>query len=158
MSNKFNFNKATIEALPLTEAKGKNKIYYDTKEKKLYILVGTQFKTFYVLKKQNGKTLKVKIGRFPDISVERARKICLFLKSQLAEGKTLDEIRKKNKKEETFLDIFESYINNPEKQETAYWKEQKSNFLRYAYPLFKKPFTAVSRKEINELFKDVSKH
>ena len=133
MSNKFNFNKATIEALPLTETKGKNKIYYDTKEKKLYILVGTQFKTFYVLKKQNGKTLKVKIGRFPDISVERARKICLFLKSQLAEGKTLDEIRKKNKKEETFLDIFESYINNPEKQETAYWKEQKSNFLRYAY-------------------------
>ena len=154
----FNFTKAAIEALPLTKEKGKHKIYYDTKEKKLYISVGTQFKTFYVLKKQNGEVLRVKIGRFPDIAVERARKICLFLKSQLEEGKTLDEIRNKHKKEETFGNIFETYINDPEKQKTPYWKEQRSIFERYAFPLFKKQFSSVSRKEINNLFKEVSKH
>lgn len=158
MNNKFNFTKAKLEALPLTETKGKNKFYYDAKEDKLYLLVGTQFKTFYMLKKQKGETLRIKIGRFPDISVERARKICIHLKSQLAEGKTLNEIKQSHKGEATFLDIFNEFINNPERSGTKYWQEQSRNFYRYAVPLFKKPYTSITRKDVRTLFQDVSTH
>ena len=80
--NRINFTKNTLINLPIPSQS--RAIYYDTNEDKLYLQItpaGT--KTFYLLKKVNTETLKIKIGRFPDMAIDKARSIAKTLKQKL---------------------------------------------------------------------------
>ncbi len=152
MATFVNFTKAGLSNLPYETEKGVRKNYYDKKEKNLYLQVGTKTKTFYILKKVKGKTYRVKIGRFPDMAIERARAKCIQFKSQFAENKTPDEIKKSQRKEETFYELFQEYINNPTREYSSYWEEQRRTVERYAQSLFKKKISTITRDDVNEVF------
>ncbi|HGL6718980.1 Arm DNA-binding domain-containing protein [Burkholderia contaminans] len=66
----LNFTKAAIEALPMPE-KGW-KYYYDTKVSGLAIGIGPSgVKTFILYRKVNRKPERIKIGRYPDLTVDK---------------------------------------------------------------------------------------
>ena len=70
--SKFNFTKATIEALPVPQ-KGW-KYYYDLKVQGLGIGVGaTGKKSFILYRKINGRPERITLGRYPDLAIEQAR-------------------------------------------------------------------------------------
>ena len=74
MAESINFTQTRLEKLP-PAPKGKRISYEDAKKPKLILRVtdkGT--KTFCVVKKTAGKTKWVTIGKWPETSIDRARK------------------------------------------------------------------------------------
>ena len=90
--NAFHFTKAAIDGIKLPS---KMISYHNTKENGLVIMVlPSGVKTFYLYKKVENKPIRMKIGRYPDLSIDNARKEAQKLKSDIALGK----IHRKKKK------------------------------------------------------------
>lgn len=71
MATRFRFTKAAIEALQPTD---KRATYYDSTVRKLAVLVSTAGrKTFSVIRWTDGKAVWLKLGTYPDMTIEQAR-------------------------------------------------------------------------------------
>lgn len=98
----ISFNKKSIEALPIPE-KGKRLEAHDQKTPGLIVRVtdvGT--KTFYTYKRiARQEPRRLKLGRYPDMTIEQARRTAKTLISEMAEGIHPRDKEKKahNKKE-----------------------------------------------------------
>ncbi|MES9850921.1 MAG: integrase family protein [Candidatus Thiodiazotropha sp. L084R] len=123
MSNKLNFTKATLEALPAAKP-SKRDYYNDTRVVGLQIQVTDKGnKTYYVYKRIHGQPKRIKIGRFPEMSPALARyeaQVCL---AQIAQG--VDPMvlkRQKRAKSVTLATAFEDFkvARNSLKEKTLY--------------------------------------
>ncbi|QRR11670.1 DUF4102 domain-containing protein [Burkholderia sp. MS455] len=64
------------------------KYYYDTKVSGLAIGIGPSgVKTFILYRKVNRKPERIKIGRYPDLTVDKARTQALTLIADIASGR-----------------------------------------------------------------------
>ncbi len=105
-SHHINFTKAALLRAP-NAAKGGKDYYYDTKEKGLVMavtLAGT--KSFYLYKRIDGKPERVLLGRFPDLSVENARKRAANAKGRIAVGENPQKAKRAIRDEMTFGALF----------------------------------------------------
>src|SRR5262245_24400042 len=72
-SARINFTKAAIQALPIP-AHGNRAVYHDTQTRGLHVIVTDRgVKTYYVRRKLHGRSERIRLGRFPDLTVEQAR-------------------------------------------------------------------------------------
>ncbi len=118
-TRKFNFTKGELLA---TEGNGKQQTLRDTQQRGLVLLIspaGT--KTFYVNRKVNGRAERVLIGRFPDFTVQQARKRAAFLNQQIDSGENPNDLKRQKRDEMTLGELHEIYME------------------RYAYPHLKYP-------------------
>ena len=120
MNNNINFTKNTLMNL---DAKQNTTFYYDKMEKGLYLSVsplGT--KTFYIQKRIGRKVERIKIGRFPDMTIDNARKKVRVIKAQVAEG--IDPMLEKRKirEEATFQDMYNLWMEKYSKISKKSWK------------------------------------
>ncbi|MCK7578393.1 MAG: Arm DNA-binding domain-containing protein [Chromatiales bacterium] len=71
---RLNFTKKTLEELPNAEA-GKRAYYHDTKVNGLLVAVtAAGVKSFQVYRKLSNKPVRVTLGRFPDMTIDQARR------------------------------------------------------------------------------------
>ena len=109
MANRFKFTKTTLLDLPIPEH-GKRDTYYDTDTPKLALRVtAAGAKTFYVIKRAGSEIVWLKIGGFPDMTVEKARQAALTALSSFANNENPAEVRRAKKKEPTFAELFKEY-------------------------------------------------
>lgn len=90
-ANKFRFSDANIGKIPRSEIRMK---LWDSETNGLCIRVGSK-KIFYVAKKKNGKDLYIRLGEFPYVTVEEARKEAHRVLAKIS--------RDSNKNENTFM-------------------------------------------------------
>lgn len=143
MGNKINFTKAIIDALPTPEP-GKRNIYHDTKISGLQLRV-TSVKTFFINRRiKGGDPQRITLGRYPDMTIEQARRKTLELVHDIAEGKNPADRIREAKKEMTLGDLFEEYMNRcatfnkrPDKPQATYrlylsdWKKKKLSTIKH---------------------------
>jgi len=119
MANKFKFTQTRVtNANPPAKRDSKNTIrieYHDTEQPKLILRVSSSgSKSFAVLKKdKTGKTKRITIGRFPDVSVSEARDKARAILSELSSG--IDPIEQKKALKQQSLSLqqlLDSYIEN----------------------------------------------
>lgn len=71
--SQFKFTKTALQGLPVPEV-GKRVTYYDTDTPKLALRVtAAGSKAFYVVKRAGSEMVWLKLGAFPDMTVEQAR-------------------------------------------------------------------------------------
>ena len=94
MSNRtINFTKATLDSLPTPEA-GKRVTYHDSKVHGLQIrITSSGVKTFSVCRwvSVDGKPERVTLGRYPAMSIEKARDNALNINAAIANKKNPNE-------------------------------------------------------------------
>lgn len=66
----------------------------------LETVIGVKTKTFYLVKKINGSVRRIKLGKFPSITVEQARAVALRLIAQTTEGRDPYQDEKDQEKKE----------------------------------------------------------
>jgi hypothetical protein len=131
--NAFNFTKVAIDSIKLPS---KMTSYHDTKENGLVIMVlPSGVKTFYLYKKVENKPIRMKIGRYPDLSIENARKEAQKLKSDIALGKNPQTEKKKFVNVNTFEDLFKMYIERYAKIHKKTWKYDEKEINRLCVPI-----------------------
>lgn len=148
MSN-INFTKATLEGLNIPH-KG-FKVYKDTKENGLclYITSGNA-KTFFVRKRINGKDERIILGKFPDLSIENARKKAAQTKGEIAQGIDPQEKKKAIRDDSSFAEMFYEYIEKHAKLHKKTWEYDEREIQRLLPHFFKKKLMMITAQMVRD--------
>ncbi|MGU7772317.1 tyrosine-type recombinase/integrase [Burkholderia sp. MR1-5-21] len=160
----LNFTKAAIEALPVPAKGAPWKYYYDTKVSGLAIGVGPSgIKTFILYRKVNRKPERIKIGRYPDLTVDKARAMAVTLISDIAGGANPAELKRARRAEMTFGDLFDQYHKNHSVPHKKTADEDKQKFDKYlsnnkdGINLASRRLSEITKAEVAQLFAKISK-
>ena len=154
---KLNFTKATLEALPKPPA-GKRAYYYDTKMRGLGISItsnGTY--SFIVYRWVNGKPERVTLGRFPDLSIEQARRKAESINATIAEGGNPNDLRRAERAEITLGALFDEYLERHAKIHKRSWDEDQAVFNRYLIPWQSRKLSTITKTDIQKLHQEIGR-
>lgn len=148
--NHFNFTKQSLSALRSIE--DVRLVYHDTREKGLCLYVTSNgTKTFFIRKRVNGRDEKIVLGRFPDISIEQARKLAQVNKGEVAKGLNPNTEKKKLKHEMTLKVLFDEYLERYAKQHKKTWEYDEKQFKRYLSTWQYRKLTTIQKQDIERL-------
>ncbi|AVR87518.1 Mobile element protein [Thauera aromatica K172] len=110
---------------------GKRLTIYDTETPKLALRVtATGTKTFYVVKRAGASVAWVKLGIFPDMTVEQARKAAAQALGEFASGANPAAARRAFKAELTLTEFFAEYATRHGEKKRA-WAADQQRFRDY---------------------------
>lgn len=147
---KINFTKATIDSLPLPEP-GKRAMHNDTKQAGLVLRVTSSgVKTFYAYKRvKGGSPEMISIGRYPEITIEVARKKAAEIVLELAQGNSVAQSKKEFREEPTLDQLFDSFLERHAKLKKKSWKTDETYYRLYlGKSLGKKKLSRIERRAI----------
>ena len=151
------FSKTTLQALELPEA-GKRLTIYDTETPKLALratAAGT--KTFYVVKRAGASMAWVKLGTFPEMTVEQARKAAALALGEFASGANPAAARRAFKAEPTLSEFFTEYGKRHGEKKRA-WAADVQRFRDYLQkPVGGKKLSEIDRAMIAKVLHDAEK-
>lgn len=155
-NRKFNFTKKALETI---ESPTKDKeYYYDLKVHGLCLCVTKNgVKTFYLYRKVNGRPERIRIGKFPDFSIENARGEASNLNHLIERGVNPNQEKQKIKAELTFGDLFDRYIKEYAKIHKKSWEEDVSQYKRYLESLGRKRLSSLNRTLFQALHTKIGK-
>lgn len=114
---KLKFSKTSLLALPLPED-GKRFVAYDVEVPKLAIrLTSAGSRTFFVIKRAGAQMAWVKLGTFPEMTVEQARAEALKILGEFAGGANPAAARRAIREEPTFSDALSDMLANKRKRD-----------------------------------------
>lgn len=153
-NQKIAFTKRKIESLKLPPH-GKRVFHYDEIVPGLAILVsGSGTKTFYLVRRiknssaDRGNTEKIALGKFPHMTVEIARKEALKRLGEIATGKNPAQILRDAKKDLTFKELFDQYIDKYARHHTKSWGDTVENYKRYFGKWSSRKCDSIKRNEV----------
>lgn len=154
-ANKGNFTKSYLNDLPAPE-KGKRSYYYDTKTQGLAICVtSANKKTFVVYRKIEGRPERIKLERFPGMSIEQARGRAAEINASIAKGDNPAQIRRAKKEELTLNELFDSYLKLYAKKHKSSWKEDVRQFDCYLSQWKQRKLSLIRKIDIHKLHQEI---
>lgn len=146
MGGQFPFSKRRIEALGLP-ASGREQ-FRDARTPGLVLRVtpnGT--KTFSVYKKVAGRPLRCKLGTFPEMTVEQARKQARRRIGAMADGVDPVAARRAIREAPTLQDLFDHWIAHAKAHKKT-WKDDQRQFEKYMGRLKNRRLTEISTADV----------
>ncbi|WNB74540.1 tyrosine-type recombinase/integrase [Methylomonas koyamae] len=137
METHFSFTKPQIEALPVPEP-GERVIYHDTHKNAagLQLRVTSTGQTFFIQRRVDGKPERVTIGKFPDYSIENARKEAARLTALIAQGINPNSDARALKTETTLQELFDDFLQHRRNKRGAFLSEKTKRSYRYDFGLY----------------------
>lgn len=156
-SHHLNFTKAALLKAPAPK-KGGRDYYYDERERGLVMAVmpsGTR--TFYLYKRVDGRPERILLGRFPDISVENARKLATAAKGEIATGKNPQKEKRAIRDEMTFGALFIEYLEKYSKVHKRSWAYDEREVNKFLSRWFKRKISSIEKSEVERLHARIGK-
>lgn len=152
MSNAFTFTKAAFSKLE-PPAQGKRTYYRDTRQDGLIVQhTGTGQLTFYVYRWVEGKPERIRLAKYPDITIDQARRKAQEVIGAIAQGKNPNQERRAVRDEMTFAELFEKYLNEHSKLHKRTWQEDEAQYKRYLEDGWKnKKLRTIRRQDVQKL-------
>jgi integrase len=151
------FTKTALLALEVPAA-GKRAAIYDAVIPKLALrLTHAGTKTFYVVKRVGASMAWVKLGTFPDMTVEQARAEAQKVLGEFASGANPAEARRAFKEEPTLSEFFTEYGERHGEKKRA-WRDDQQRFRDYLQkPLGNRKLTTITRDMVARILSDAGK-
>lgn len=150
MAQRLDLSKGLIEKLPSPEA-GKRATYLDEKVTGLQLRVTANgVKTFSLYRRpKGGKPERVTLGRFPMMTIEKARKRAADINMAIESGANPAQVKRAHKAEITFGELFKDFLERHSKPRKRTWGEDKAKYDRYlAKTLGPKKLSTIARTDI----------
>jgi integrase len=151
MGERINFTKAEINGLAIPP-KGKRFFYYDIKTKGLVVQVtsiGT--KTFYVYRWVDGKPERVRLGEFPDITIDQARRRCVEVNGDIARGENPNDKRRALREQMTLGDLYQKYLGDHIRAQGKSERTLASAWRKHLSPWTRRKLSALTRTDVQGL-------
>lgn len=152
----INFTKESLERIQAPQTN--TRVYYhDVKQVGLSLYVtqnGT--KTFYVRNQMNGVNERIILGRYPDLSIENARKLAAKAKGEIVMGNSPQNKKQAIRAEMTFGELFELYMERYSKRHKRSWKYDEREVPKFLSSWFNRKISSVTNSEIHELHNKVA--
>lgn len=158
MDNKLKFSKTALLALEAPTA-GKRITIYDTQIQKLAVRVThTGAKAFYIVRRTGASMAWVKLGSFPDMTVEQARTEAQKILGEFAGGANPAEARRAVRGEPTFAEAFDQFLTGKRKRDGSplgeRTKRDYQDVLRlYLTPIRDRKLSQIDRADVKAIHK-----
>ena len=155
MTKAVNFTKSFIDNLvpPVT---GKRTYHKDIQVKGLSLaLQASGAMSFYLIKKIAGRSEKIFLGKYPDLSIENARKLAAVKLGQIALGVNPQEEKRSIGAEMTFGVLFEQYMSRYSKCHKKTWKADERDMVRFFGHWFKRKISDIKNADIRRLIEHI---
>lgn len=130
--------------------------HYDGKVRRLALSVlPSGSKTWVLYWKQNGRPERKTLGRWPDISLTRARQIAEADNAMIAEGKNPANDRRKLKAECTLAELWNSFSEEGKQRRT--WRNMESLFTRHLAPFHHLKLSQITPSDAAQLHARIGK-
>lgn len=161
MSTKVNFTKRWLDSLTPASA-GNRETYHDATTPGLQVRVThTGQKTFYVRRRIDGRPERVKLGTFPQMTVEQARKEAAKVNGSIAKGDNPAAVKRAIKEEPTFGEVFDHFIKHkrnragqPLSARTV--EEYRKAINTHAASLLKEKMSSLTAERLKTIHKKVA--
>lgn len=153
----INFTKAALLGLPVPDMG--RVTYHDSRTPGLQLRVtATGVKTFSVFRRvRGGSPVRVTLGRFPDISIEKARQQAMSHTAELASGTDVADRQRKARAVMTFDQLFAEYVERHSKVKKRTWDEDVSKYNQYLVaPIGRKRLSEVTRKHVADIHSKIT--
>ncbi len=149
-------NKRNIELIPTPE---KRTEYRDDENSAFFLRVApTGRKVFYLVKRHNSKLMRVKLGAYPDITPEQAKKLYKKALSEIAHDESPNEKKRaKSAAGVTLQEALDTYLakNKKLKPSSRYQYEKKITLVFASY--LDKPLAALKREQVFKIHSEYAK-
>ncbi len=127
---RFPFTVARLQAI---ERPDKGRVYhYDEKSPGLCVCVThTGRRTFYFYKKIDGRPQRIRLGRFPGVSIGDARDAVAEMSGEVARGADPAEERRARRESPSLQDLFDHWWETHSKPHKRTWEDDKRIFDKY---------------------------
>lgn len=105
-------------------------------------------KSFKVYRKFNGKPVRVTLGKYPEMTIENARKKAQLVITDMISGKNPNEEKKNIRSETTFGEMFKIFMERHSKITKKSWIADEQDVPRFLSHWFKKKLSTISKQEI----------
>lgn len=153
-ARRVNLTKAVIEALKPDP----DRVYVvnDSKQVGLCLRVMPSGSRYFVAyRKVDGRPQRLTIGRFPEVTVDVARKQVLLLAGAIATGRNPFVERKSSRKELTFGELHRRFVEEHSKMHKRSWKDDEGLFNRYLTGWTNQKLRNITRAEIQKRHQQV---
>jgi integrase len=155
MTDKIKLTKAVIDKLE-PPSSGRIFVYDSTITGLCVCLTSTGTTTWYLYKKVNGKPVRLKLGRWPEVTVEAAKNLATEAAGRMAGGEDIQAARAaKRKKEMTWGELFEKYLAEHAKIHKKTWREDEDNNRRNLSDWAERPLSSFTRPVIAEKHRQI---
>jgi integrase len=158
---KARLNKRTIEGLtPPASVGGKPQQAwtYDSETPRLAICTWSSgARTWYWVGRCNGRMMRLKLGEFPEITPEHARKLASKTSADVANGIDARVERRRTREELTLGELFEQYLERHAKTHKRTWQDDEKQFRRYCDGLKGRPMSSITRSDVMSLHSRIGK-
>jgi integrase len=155
---RFSFSKERLATLP-SPASGSRDTYHDTKAKGLQLRVtAAGVKTFSVYRRMKaGKPERVTLGRFPEMTVEQARRLTASINAKIEEGANPADAKRAHKAELTFGNLFDTWVERHAKPSNRGWDKDVRRYRQYLEkPLGGKKLSMIRRDTVATLHSGIT--
>lgn len=139
---------------------GKNRVWiYDSRQPGLGMMVTTTgAKAFYVYRKVAGRPQRVRLGAFPDITVEQARKLTQRTIGEISSGRDpMADRRERRTKEMNLNQLWTWFLETWAKPRKRSWKDDESRYDIHLKAWDDRRITSITRSDVASLHHRVSK-
>lgn len=156
------FTKTALLALPLPEP-GKRLAVYDTEVPKLAMrATAAGSRAFYVIKRTGASIAWMKLGTFPEMTVEQARSASQKILGEFAAGANPAAARRAIREEQTFNEVFDDFLKKKRKRDGTSLSERTkrdySDVLRlYLEPIKSRKLSHITRSDVKAIHAKVTK-
>ena len=113
---------------------------------------GTRTFFLYVASINGSTPKKIKLGRFPEVSIEQARNMAMEMKVSITMGKDPQEERSAKRKEITFDELFTIYMEKHAKLHKKRWRDDEKQYDCYVKKKFGSQILSnITREKMQEL-------
>ncbi len=131
---------------------------YDVRTPGLALMItAAGARTFYRYQKVNGRPQRIKLGRFPDITVEQARKLAQRAAADISEGLDPQAEKRAARAEMKFGDLFKWFIKNHAKPHKRSWSKDQQRYDKHISKWKSRPLSAITREEVQRLHLSIGK-
>lgn len=149
--NTINFTKSTLNNLPLPK-KHQGTSYKDTQVKGLIVSVRkTGTKSFFLYKKVEGKPERFYLGRYPDLSIDNARKLAQVKLGEIAIGRNPPQERREKRQEMTLGQLIDKYMEQYSKPQKKTWRADELQYKLFFSHWRDGRISQIKRSDIKEL-------
>ncbi|NKB46898.1 MAG: DUF4102 domain-containing protein [Legionellales bacterium] len=149
---RINFTKRTLDNLPLPEKTDKQITYHDTVKPGLKLMVrASGTKTFFMYRKIQGKPERCTIGRYPNTTIEQARKQTDILNAKVSQGINPNDEKRSLRAEMTLKELFDYYLNHHAIHHKKTWEEDARQFKCYLDSWKNRKLSNITHPQIQKL-------
>jgi hypothetical protein len=105
----------------------------------------------------NGRPVRHSLGKFPEKSVESARKACRKKSADAADGKDLQAERQAARHEQTVAGLFGYWLDSHAKLRNKTWTADEGRYKRFLKPWANRRLSTIRKADVQALFAHVGK-